>query len=439
VRPPYFHDAGVVDDTMRAQAHLFAAWVIAGLALLHGANAQWRSDQDSRDKFQKWFPGSPPDMALIIENQCQLAYRSYLDHVSYDPSIDCLEAGEGRRSSVQCWTHRMLTCILDNVSEVTKVDMAGAAVLLGLVPTTLALTGFNTVEIGLLSLRRPFLAFLIAVSAPAVLPTNLANYRSVKDILLESQPLVMKHVRAMGPASRSFVLAFEYFIVMGATVNVAYVTWELCVKTFCSFALNTSMMPASWLLVALLVQFLGVATLHFQVKFRPREQEGAEPEEQGDDDEVNNVREVSMRPSWHARIVPWLRETLWDEVHLSVDQQERELVYRDENVWFLLLSWCTSVGIIISIIFGTVILSSTVLINAGNAYSVVGRYLVSALACRLILTFEMLGIGSTLTLEDREQPEIEQGEDKGRRRIVQQSPGLVGSAVGNAYGRRTPY
>jgi hypothetical protein len=62
--------------------------------------------------------------------------------------------------------------------EPLKLNIATAAIALGLMPTLLTFAGMTTVEIGLLGIQRPILAFLLSAALPAVSPTRTFNYRS---------------------------------------------------------------------------------------------------------------------------------------------------------------------------------------------------------------------------------------------------------------------
>lgn len=72
--------------------------------------------------------------------------------------------------------NNVVSCVLDHFDESGKAQLAAASVLLGLLPTILGMVGSNTVEIGLLALQRPVLAFLLSLGAPVISPIRSFEY-----------------------------------------------------------------------------------------------------------------------------------------------------------------------------------------------------------------------------------------------------------------------
>lgn len=64
----------------------------------------------------------------------------------------------------------------------------------------------------------------------------------------------------------------------------------------------------------------------------------------------------------------------------------------EKSYRFIFLDWVLSHGVIIQIIFGTMVLSSTTLMSVPDAFRIVGRYAASAILCRLILMYELYGL-----------------------------------------------
>ena len=61
----------------------------------------------------------------------------------------------------------------------------------------------------------------------------------------------------------------------------------------------------------------------------------------------------------------------------SNHQPDAELVYRKESYSFLAISWLASIGSVLHIIYGTLILSGTFFISVGDALIVTARFLAS--------------------------------------------------------------
>ena len=65
----------------------------------------------------------------------------------------------------------MVTCLLQNIDDVDKADMQSATIILGLMSTILSYIGPTVTEMALISSRRPFLAVLAMLGAPAIFAT----------------------------------------------------------------------------------------------------------------------------------------------------------------------------------------------------------------------------------------------------------------------------
>jgi hypothetical protein len=119
--------------------------------------------------------------------------------------------------------------------------------------------------------------------------------------------------------------------------------------------------------------------------------------------------EFTNRPGYgkHA-MESKFRRLLRQEFSLSSSHDRGELSAKPETNFFLFISWFTSTGIILHIIYGTLILSSTLFISARDALGVVGQFLGSTLVCRAILTYELRGIRMVVTAK-KEEEEQEEG------------------------------
>ena len=124
--------------------------------------------------FKSWFPQFRDVFVAIMKDHCEPEYHNYLTQVAPKDYLS------GTVTPV-------IDCILGNLNETRKSNMAAAAVLLGLLPTTLGFVGSTAVDIGLVALRRLLLALLLAAGAPAVSPIRTFDYVDPKE-LLEKKP-----------------------------------------------------------------------------------------------------------------------------------------------------------------------------------------------------------------------------------------------------------
>ncbi|KAI8944046.1 hypothetical protein F4801DRAFT_595243 [Xylaria longipes] len=301
------------------------ALIILVVACTHSANAADRSHYDH------WYPQYADHFTGVARNSCSVAIQRYQEG---DPP-DLVDGCENVLTQVQCASAGVIACLLEHTTEEIKANMAAAAVVLGLLPTTLSLASSSTAEIGLLALRRPILALLLATGAPAVSPIRAFEYREPIHMLREepadSQPW--------------------------ATANLVQVSWELGTHTVISFSSDNSYLPLLWYLLTLIIHIFGTMAVYVRVSLRS--------------------------------------DSACQEFKLSGHQPVAVLRLRKEMPVFFLFSWITSTGTIVHIIYGTMLFSGTLFVGAQDAVLVVLRYFLSTVLCRIILMMEISGMGQS--------------------------------------------
>ena len=63
---------------------------------------------------------------------------------------------------------------------------------------------------------------------------------------------------------------------------------------------------------------------------------------------------------------------------------------------FTSLSWCISNGTVVIIIIGSLVFSSLLFVSTEDAIGVAVRFLGSTLVCRIILSYELVGMRATV-------------------------------------------
>jgi hypothetical protein len=154
-----------------------------------------------------------------------------------------------------CLSGYVVNCLLGNVSEVLKANMAAGGVLLGLLPTTLSLVGSSTTETGLLALKRPLLSLLPAAGSPVISPIRTFEFHDPVTLLWKIQDSIA--ALRLTPSTAPVVVILEYVFACATVVNLAVISWELCFKTFCTFAFETEFHPALWAFTAVLIHLPG--------------------------------------------------------------------------------------------------------------------------------------------------------------------------------------
>lgn len=308
-------------------------------------------------QFKNWYPG----------------FRHYLnyqlDHACADARADYYNTSIQHTNCSYCRPQQLANCILNNLDEVTKANAASAAVILGLLPSTLSLVGLSYLDTGLLAHKRPLLAFLLASGSPAVSPIRTYDYRDPADILQIYQGAIKSPTLGTGAAIA--VSAVEYALAIATVTNLVVATYMLSVRTICSFAAEVAYMPVIWPFLALLIHFVGTIALSLRVRFS----------------EPGNQR-LSL-----ASIVR--REFLPCSLHPVTELQPKK-----ESALFIIIAWCLSTGTVLHLILGTLVLSSLLFISTQDAVMVAAQYLGSTLVCRMILMFELAGLRETVQVKE---------------------------------------
>lgn len=310
------------------------------------------------DHFRLWFPQYGPTFESYVRS-CGETYDAYREDMPCHPV-----------NYVGCQSGRMIHCLLSQATESLKANMASAGVILGLLPTTLCLVGLSTVETGLLAHRRPLLSLLLASGAPAISPSRIFDYRDSIELLRNRSTYI--NTPKFTPTSAAIIVTLEYILVSVAIANLAHVSWELSIKTVCSFSSDTAFQPALWAFVAIPIHLMG--RLAVALRFRCEISE-LEPGER-----------------------PWARK-LQEEFQLTARQSPATLHSQQESYSFIFCSWCTSTGAVLHIMYGTLVFSSILFISAQDAIKVAARYLCSTLICKLILKFEIIGMRGVMKIE----------------------------------------
>ncbi|KAJ5424749.1 hypothetical protein N7445_010722 [Penicillium cf. griseofulvum] len=311
--------------------------------------------------FQHWYHHWGEGMQNMLHNdQCGGMFKAYLEGtMSW-----CSDEG--------CYVGSVVDCLLENTKESWKANMASAALILGLLPTLLAVGGRpNTVEVGLLSLRRPFLAFMLAVGAPGI--TSIAAFEHKSAIqVLQKEPDSL-HTPKLSRLSAIAIVAIEYILACVAIANVVFTSWQLGVSSVCSMAYANTWLPLLWTCSTPLIYACGTFAIMLRIEFNIPQQ--------------GTVQKAGM-----------LKRLFRHEMQLCSQQAQASVTFRRESYTFISLSLLTSLLAIVHLAFGTVLLSSSLFVGTGDAFVITARYFASTAVCRVILMFEMNGMRQTVDL-----------------------------------------
>jgi len=344
--------------------------VVCVLALILGHNADIVAAGPPH--FQQWFPQFASSLETTLQDVCSIEFQHYyLKEVGLYANIENpLGCHASSINPLGCLASAVVDCMLSNTNESTKANFASAAVLLGIMPTTLGLVGSNTVETALLALRRPFLALLLASGAPTVSPLRMFDYGQPHKIL--SKPFKNRRFPDLKSRPRFAVaLALLEYVFAGiAVANLAHVCWQLSNLAVCGFSPETAYLPLLWAFLALVIHIFGAITNRFRISLKPIK---------------GTAVELFMR-----------------EFQLNARLPPTTLEFKQESYTFIFLSWFTSTGSVLHIMFGTLVFSSILFISTRDAAFVVLRFVLSAVICRAVLMLELSGMRECVVVEKRE-------------------------------------
>ncbi|KAL8635387.1 MAG: hypothetical protein Q9228_007116 [Teloschistes exilis] len=202
----------------------------------------------------------------------------------------------------------------------------------------LSLLGNDPAEVALLAFSgRPLLAFLLNVGAPVVAVTGTLKYQYPLEVLKSGEgPFPV-----FSGTKSSAIAVIEHLLAAAAAVNVALLGNDIASKAVYVPDCGRTWYAFLWMYLCLI--------LH-----------------------------------------PLTLLAFWSRSGISY-------VLKKESYLYLFLEWVLSHGAIIQIIFGTLVLSASTLIDTFDAFRIVGRYAASAILCRLILMYELYGMRAAVT------------------------------------------
>ncbi|RAQ41716.1 hypothetical protein AFGD_001103 [Aspergillus flavus] len=321
------------------------------------------------DQFQHWYKQFRSQIEFVLNNNCSEQYHNYLNKTpGFDPEYQ-LWYDPTKGSAL---TAPLVSCMLSNLPENVKANMASAGVILGLLPTMLSMLGSNTVDTAILArvAGRPFLSLCLALGSPAVLPDRPFEYPNVKALL--GADGIKKGLTIPKPGGRTWILisALEYIVALGAVANIVTTCYQLGIQCICNYATEVTAQPLIWAFIVGLVHIGG--TIALSLRYRVIRSPVGETH--------------TVQPNWFQRyLIREMTPSLYSTPPPDVDEIE-------ESYLFLLFSWCVSTGAVVHILYGTMVLSSLLLISVQDALALAGRFLASVVCCRAVLAYELAGL-----------------------------------------------
>ncbi|KAJ4187503.1 hypothetical protein NW755_006995 [Fusarium falciforme] len=351
----------------------------------------------STKQFKHWYPRN------ITKTNCSAEYKKYLTGIKNHSEIDYM-AGGGIYTAL---TQPVVECILKHTSEFLKGSMTGAQILLGVMPTIVALLGPSHDEIAMLSNvgRRPLLAAGIALASPSAYFSRAFEYSDPTKILYHEKNRLAQW-RPASACPQLLVSFLQYVVVSAACWNVVTNTLQVSLWTINSFSSDTDFMPNVWLGLGLSIHIF--SCMVFRLRLRgwrlKKPNDGVDVDPVGVDQE-NDKTTVRQKASGVRRVARsfliWIKNmgpraadilTLTEFVPCAAGGYVVHIWTFKETKTFLFLAWWQSILTILHVVFGTLVFAGMLFVGLQDAMSIVGRYIIPVVVCRVILMYELAGI-----------------------------------------------
>ncbi|KAH6865328.1 hypothetical protein BKA58DRAFT_443376 [Alternaria rosae] len=231
-------------------------------------------------RFESWF-WYGEDLNTILHQNCSVEYSNWVNRYDSRWYTQWPKYVNAKETGIWVYANPLTDCLLTHISDLGKADMASAAIILGLVPTIIVISGSTLSETALLALRRPLLAFVLAIGSPSVPPLRTFQYEDVPKMLEQRKGQLARQVGASGRMSWKYVvLGAQILIALGAVLNVLLTTFELGMKTILSFGMDAWFLPLIWVLSSVAPHLCGVMALRSDVTIlSPPSSRGKPPKE----------------------------------------------------------------------------------------------------------------------------------------------------------------
>ncbi|PHH84437.1 hypothetical protein CDD83_1940 [Cordyceps sp. RAO-2017] len=394
---------------------LASRYVAAAVSLLWAA-ARGRPTQQFDQFSSTWHEA----VQEIIQRKCLREFNDY-------------KAGLPAQHSQRERVTRVLNCILTDMSDLYKVNIAASAVVLGSAPMILQALGSTTAETALLGLRRPLLSFLLAAGSPAVATLKSSEFiemlaRFVRGGETRNIGLPGFRWRRVHAGLRPAISLAEYVVVGVAATNVVLLAYEMGIHAILVFTPAKTWLPPLWTLLALTIHAGGTIALHLRVRVAPAEaRPGDDPPPTGFMTQEERDEAAAAAAAAAAATSEKKKQragggisigigrassgfsrggrggggggwwTVPNEFIPSAFQRPCRLVWRREHAAFYAVSWFLSIVTVAHVLFGTLIFSSLLFFSVRDSVKVVARYAGSAIVCRAVVRFELAGLTEATT------------------------------------------
>ncbi|KAK2768731.1 hypothetical protein FQN54_000587 [Arachnomyces sp. PD_36] len=313
-------------------------------------------------RFRDWYPRYADGFNEIVDNNCAVQYENFRNGTTYYDASKSWDPDPG--------AYAVINCILEATPELIKVNLASCQVLLGLMPTILAIIASNIQETAMVFVlrRRPLLALCLAVGSPAVYFDRSFKYREqIEGLQRKKETSIF-----IRPGGGLAVALIQYLVAFVSIANIAQLSYDIGTKASFTFAQDTAELPYIWAFIGAVIHLLGALALWLRTTVTTLS-----------DNKPDSAPPPNLFDHLKTQFIP-SREV--ESIHVDV---------RPPNLPYYLLSWATSILSVCHIIFGTLLFSGILFVGVSDGVNIVLRYMGSMVICRAVVLYELVILRAT--------------------------------------------
>jgi hypothetical protein len=259
------------------------------------------------------------------------------------------------------WCEDISDCILAHSPETQKANMAGAGVLMGLVPSVLSTIAPSLEEMALLFDHRPFLCFLISAGSPGIYITRLFSDTDPELPLKEFGESHHWNLWTAEDTSTQILLSiFQYTLAIGSITNTVWIAVDLGYKSIVSWSCPRKWWVMGWTISPIAIYM--TAAIVFK---------------------ITSSREKEKHVA--SNIIQWL----WRYEFLPCSQRRRPSYKVNKRVMSQMARYIAPGFSYAHLVLGTSVLSSLLYIPFRDAIPLVARWIASGIMMRSLVAYEL--------------------------------------------------
>lgn len=314
----------------------------------------------STTKFVEWFPSNPADFANLFKalaGPCRTLYDDFVNK------------GQGN-----CGL--LLDCVLEHgISELQKTTIAGAQVILGLIPSLLASVGNSVPEVSVLASQRPMLTLLLTLEAPGMYPTRVTTYVHPLDVLARATSRGVFSAAAKWAIGRPLLILLQYLLAMAIAANNLELSLRVGSRSVLSWGCRSWWMPLVWVLFPLSTYAFAAVSCHTVARKTQR----------------TNGSNWCGWIRWVPVEVTLSSSLRFLQVHLGLPPLRRGVL---PSISVMIYQAAASCLALVHLILGTIILSCLIFVGFHDTLVILARFLASAIVARMIALLQLEAIRS---------------------------------------------